>query len=310
MLIITIAGILVGISHLVHAGQASKLVTLPTSSKHTAFLVFLGTGTPSPNPQRQGPSLAVVANGKAYFVDAGVGLVRQSQAAVSERTIGALALEKLEIAFLTHLHSDHTLGLADLIFSPWPVRTAPLQLYGPVGTKSMAKNIEKAYAEDIYVRTHGPNPLPDNGHQVIVHEIHPGVVYSDENVRVTAFAVHHGIWKEALGYRFDAEGESIVFSGDTSPTQSVVDACNRCDILVHEVYAGDVGTPSRREYLSTFHTSAEELGEIAAQAHPKLLALTHILPMAGTDEAQLLGQIRQKYQGSIVVANDLDVISP
>jgi ribonuclease BN (tRNA processing enzyme) len=134
----------------------------------------------------------------------------------------------------------------------------------------------------------GPNPLPDNGYQVVVHEIHPGVVYANENLRVTPFAVYYGIWKEALGYRVDADGESNVFSGGTSPTQSVVNACNGCDILVHEVCAGDVGTPSGREYLSTFHTSAEELGEIAAQAHPKLLALTHILPMAGTDEAQLL----------------------
>jgi ribonuclease BN (tRNA processing enzyme) len=276
----------------------------------SVFVVFLGTGTPRPDPNRQGPSLAIVANGKAYIVDAGTGVVRQAAAAY-QRGIKALWANELDIAFLTHLHSDHTLGLPDLILTPWVMhRTVPLQLYGPAGTKAMADNIEKAYAEDIQVRIDGLEHQTTTGHQVVVHEIQPGVVYQDTNVKVTAFAVAHGSWKEALGYRFDANGKSIVISGDTRPVDSVVEACNGCDLLVHEAYSGTPGDADNAAYFSSFHTSAQQLGEIAAKAKPKLLIIWHYMPLGNTDQTKMMEEIRQAFHGAIVVANDLDVISP
>ena len=285
----------------------------PTSA-HGVFVVFLGTGMPRPDPGRQGPSLAIVANGKAYIVDAGVGLVRQAAAAYA-RGIKALHTDQLDIAFLTHLHSDHTLGLPDLIFTPWVMyRAAPLQLYGPSGTQAMVDNIEKAWAEDIDIRIHGLEHSTTNGHKVVVHEIQPGMVYQDANVKVTAFPGLHGSWKEALGDRFDADGKSIVISGDTRPAQSVVEACNGCDILIHEVYSG--GSRGSGEvtpgdaYFSSFHTSAGELGEIAAKARPKILVITHYVPRQNTDQTKMLEEIRKTFSGTVVVANDLDVISP
>lgn len=272
--------------------------------------MFLGTGMPRPDPQRQGPSLAVVANEKAYIVDAGTGIVRQAAAAY-ERGIEALRPNALDIAFLTHLHSDHTLGLPDLILTPWVMRRAvPLQLYGPVGTRAMADNIEKAYAEDIQVRIEGLEHQTTTGHQVVAHEIQPGVVYQDANVKVTAFAVKHGSWKEALGYRFDAGGKSIVISGDTRPVDSVVKACNRCDMLIHEVYSGDPGSAASAAYFSSFHTSAKELGDIAAKAKPKLLIVWHYVPLENTSESQMVDEIHENFHGLVIVANDLDVISP
>lgn len=265
---------------------------------------------PRPDPNRQGPSLAIVANGKAYIVDAGVGVVRQAAAAYA-RGINALRANQMEIAFLTHLHSDHTLGLPDLILTPWVMhRAVPLRLYGPTGTQAMADNIEKAWAEDIDIRVHGLEHNTATGYKVVVHEIQPGVVYQDANVKVTAFAVLHGSWKEALGYRFDADGKSIVISGDTRPTQSVVDACNGCDILIHEVYSGEYRDAGDRAYFSSFHTSAEELGEIAAKAQPKILIITHYVPLGNTDQTKMLESIRKQFNGSVVVANDLDVITP
>lgn len=282
------------------------------SAGRTVFVVFLGTGMPRPNPQRQGPSLAIVANGKAYIVDAGVGVVRQASAA-SERGFPALQASNLDIAFLTHLHSDHTLGLPDLILTPWVMRrTVPLQLYGPAGTRAMADNIEKAYAEDIQIRIEGLERENTAGHQVTVHEIQPGVVYQDANVKVTAFAVKHGSWKEALGYRFDADGKSIVISGDTRPVDSVVSACNGCDVLIHEAYAGSTGDAETAAYFSAFHTSALELGDVAAKAHPKLLVVTHYVSLGklGEDDARLANEIHEKFHGQIIIANDLDVISP
>jgi ribonuclease BN (tRNA processing enzyme) len=177
-------------------------------------IVILGSGYPAPDPNRHGPSLAIVANGKAYLVDAGTGIVR---------------------------HSDHTLGLADLIFTPWiRERTKPLRLYGPSGTKAMADHILEAYQEDIQVRTMGSERGNTTGYKVEARDVKPGLVYKDDNVTVHAFLVKHGSWKEAFGYRFDADGKSIVISGDTSPAESIIDACNGCDALVHEVYSGPV----------------------------------------------------------------------
>lgn len=285
----------------------------PTSA-HGVFVVFLGTGMPRPDPGRQGPSLAIVANGKAYIVDAGVGLVRQAAAAYA-RGIKALHTDQLDIAFLTHLHSDHTLGLPDLIFTPWVMhRPVPLRLYGPEGTQAMVNNIEKAWAEDIDIRIHGLEHNTTGAYKVVVHESQPGAVYQDANVRVTAFPVLHGSWKEALGYRFDADGKSIVISGDTRPAQSVVDACNSCDILIHEVYSADGRgggevTPDAA-YFRSFHISAEELGEIAAKARPKVLVITHYVPLGSSDQTEMLAGIRKKFNGPVVVANDLDVIAP
>jgi ribonuclease BN (tRNA processing enzyme) len=280
------------------------------SANHSVFVVFLGTGMPVPNPERQGPSLAIVANGKAYLVDAGTGVVRQAAAAF-QRGIKALWANQLDIAFLTHLHSDHTLGLPDLILTPWVMhRTVPLQLYGPVGTQAMADNIEKAYAEDIQIRIEGLEHQTTTGHRVVVHEIQPGVAYQDANVKVTAFAVKHGSWKEALGYRFDADGKSIVISGDTRPVDSVVEACNGCDILVHEVYSGTPGGADDAAYFSSFHTSAKELGKIAARARPKLLVVWHFVPLRDTNEAAMVEEIHETFHGPVLVANDLDVISP
>jgi ribonuclease BN (tRNA processing enzyme) len=274
------------------------------------FVVFLGTGMPVPNPDRQGPSLAIVANGKAYLVDAGTGIVRQAAAAY-QRGIKALWANELDIAFLTHLHSDHTLGLPDLILTPWVMhRTVPLQLYGPVGTQAMADNIEKAYAEDIQVRIEGLEHQTTTGHQVVVHEIQPGVVYQDANVKVTAFAVKHGSWKEALGYRFDVDGKSIVISGDTRPVDSVVEACNSCDMLVHEVYSGTPSGAADAAYFSSFHTSAKQLGEIAARAKPKLLVVWHYVPLRDTNQATMVDEIHETFHGPVLVANDLDVVSP
>lgn len=265
---------------------------------------------PAPNPERQGPSLAVVANGQAYLVDAGTGVVRQA-AAASERGIRALWASQLDIVFLTHLHSDHTLGLPDLILTPWVMhRAVPLQLYGPAGTAAMADNIEKAYAEDIRVRIEGLEQQTTTGHQVVTHEIQPGVVYQDPNVKVTAFAVRHGSWKEALGYRFDADGKSIVISGDTRPVDSVVEACNGCDMLVHEVYSGTPGGADDAAYFSSFHTSAKQLGEIAARARPKLLVVWHYVPLGDTSPTAAVDEIHEAFHGPIIVAGDLDVISP
>lgn len=286
-------------------------------SPSAPFVVFLGTGTPGPTPNRQGPSLAVVAGGKAYLADVGVGVVRQANAAYTNG-VRALDPRKLDIAFVTHLHSDHTLGLPDLILTPWVLgRKDPLQLYGPPGISAMAENILKAYVDDIHIRTTGLEQANTTGYKVNAHEIKPGVIYQDANVKVTAFAVRHGTWPLALGYRFDAAGKSIVFSGDTAPAESVVEACNGCDLLIHEVYVGSPANPDGgktpahwTEYMKTFHTSAAELAGIATRARAKTLVTTHLAFMSGATQADLISTLKKGYAGTVIVAHDLDVVSP
>ena len=288
-----------------------------SAESHSApFVVFLGTGTPGPTPNRQGPSLAVVAGGKAYLTDVGVGVVRQADAAFANG-VRALDPSKLDIAFVSHLHSDHTLGLPDLILTPWVLgRTAPLELYGPPGISAMAENILKAYTDDIHIRITGLEQANKTGYEVNAHEIKPGIIYQDANVKVTAFAVRHGSWPLALGYRFDAAGKSIVFSGDTAPAESVVEACSGCDLLIHEVYIGspDANSPRSPEhwaqYMKTFHTSAAELADIATRARAKTLVTTHLAFMGNATQADLIATLKKGYAGTVIVAHDLDVVSP
>lgn len=272
-------------------------------------VVMLGTGTPNADPERFGPAVAVVVGETSYLVDFGVGVVRR--AAAAERAgIRALGVTRLSRAFATHLHSDHTLGLADLILSPWVLeRETPLELYGPRGLRSMANHLVAAYGEDIRVRTTGGEPKHKYDPRIVnVREIVPGAVYRDERVTVTAFAVPHGV-SQAFGYRFQTADRTIVISGDTGADSRIEEQCRSCDVLVHEVYS-EAGLPSRppawQAYHKRYHTSSRQLGAIAARAKPALLVLYHQL-MWTSNEEELLKEVRSVYDGKVVSAHDLDV---
>ena len=291
--------------------RSSAVADQPAASPaHDGTLVvMLGTGTPNPDPERSGPATAVIAGGQAYLVDCGPGVVRRAEAAW-QRGIDELDMPGLTRLFVTHLHSDHTAGYADLILTPWVLgRERPLVVYGPPGIRSMTDHLLAAYAEDIDIRLHGNQPQNEPGIAVEAHEIAPGEVYQDENVKVTAFAVPHGGWEHAFGFRFDTADRSVVITGDTTPSDNVVEACSGCDVLVHEVCAkiGLDGRPSDwQAYHKASHTSGVELGEIAARARPKLLVLYHQL-MWGATEEELLTEIRRSFNGEVAFADDLDV---
>jgi ribonuclease Z len=272
-------------------------------------VVLLGTGTPNADPERFGPAVAVVVNDTPYVIDCGPGVVRRAAAAAG-KGVGGLSVEKLRRLFVTHLHSDHTAGLPDFILTPAVLeRDAPLEIYGPPGIKGMTDHILKAYSEDVEIRTHGLEPSKPRGYVVNVHEMKPGVIYRDENVTVKAFPVKHGSWKYAYGFRFETPDRVIVLSGDCAPSESVIEACNGCDMLIHEVYstAGFARRPPEwQRYHSKFHTSSKELAALAAKAQPKLLILYHQL-LWGTAPDQLLGEISESYSGQVVSGADLDI---
>lgn len=272
-------------------------------------VVLLGTGTPNAEPDRSGPAVAIVVDDTPYLVDLGPGVVRRAAAAF-QAGIEALDVSKLRLAFLTHLHSDHTLGYADFIFTPWVLeRDVPAEVYGPTGLQEMTDHLLAAYEKDIRVRLEGLEPANPDGYKVNVHEIEPGLVYEDENVRVTAFPVEHGAWTQSFGYRFETPDRTIVISGDTRPSPAIAEYCRGCDLLIHEVYsqAGFEGRdPVWQRYHAASHTSSLELGRIAAEAKPGLLVLYHQL-LWGSTPAELVDEIRQLYDGDIVYGRDLDV---
>lgn len=272
-------------------------------------VVLLGTGTPNADPNRFGPAVAIVVNDVPYVVDSGAGVVRRA-AAAAQNGVKGLAVASLRRLFITHLHSDHTIGLPDFIFTPAVLeRDAPLEIFGPPGTKRMTNHILKAFAEDISIRLKGLEPSKPRGYEVRTQDVKPGVVYKDANVTVKAFAVKHGSWANAYGYRFETADKVIVVSGDCAPSESIIEACNGCDVLVHEVYstAGFARRPPEwQRYHSNFHTSSKELAEIAAKAKPRLLVLYHQL-FWGTTSAELVDEMKKYYQGKVVSGNDLDI---
>jgi ribonuclease BN (tRNA processing enzyme) len=245
-------------------------------------VVLLGTGTPPADPDRSGPAAAIVVNGTPYLVDMGAGVVRRAKSAVADRGMNALEPTNLRVVFVTHLHSDHTVGYPDLILTPWVLgRRVPLEVYGPPGIKHMTEHVLEAYRADFSARSqhyeeklYAVGSFPE-GHGVNAHEIKPGVVYKDANVTVTAFATKHAM--DSYGYRFETADRRIVISGDTNPTQATIDACNGCDVLIHEVLTHDwlLRRPDFVNYAAKFHTTTSQLAELATKAKPRLLILYH-----------------------------------
>ncbi len=278
-------------------------------SEYRTKVVLLGTGTPNADPERSGPAVAIVVDSTSYLIDLGPGVVRRAAAAY-QAGIEGLQASRLRTAFITHLHSDHTLGYADFIFTPWVLeRDVPAEVYGPSGLQEMTDHLLAAYERDIRIRLDGLEPANSEGYKVNVHEIEPGLIYEDQLVQVTAFPVQHGSWSQAFGFRFDTPDRSIVISGDARPSPSIVQACQGCDVLIHEVYsqAGfEQRDPVWQTYHSNFHTSAPALGEIAAEARPGMLILYHQL-LWGATPSQLVEEIMVKYDGTIIYGNDLDV---
>ncbi len=275
----------------------------------TATVILLGTGMPYPDPSAQGPATAVTVGDRLFLFDAGAGVVRQMNAAKLPVRGGPVTA-----VFLTHLHSDHTLGLADVIFTSWVMgRRRPLPIIGPPGTRAMVDHLTAAYAEDIEVRTRGlERGIPD-GWRTRVREVTGGVVYDSAGVRILAVPVEHGSWKHAFGFRIEAPGKVIVLSGDTRPSAALERAAAGADLLVHEAYPGVRLKPEDRpggdlwpQYMRAFHASDEEVGRLAARAGVKQLVLHHLVRMGGTDAELLEGVRRGGYLGPAVIGKDLD----
>lgn len=272
-------------------------------------VILLGTGMPFPDPAAQGPATVVTVGTRIFLFDAGPGVMRQMTAARLPVRQGPVTG-----VFLTHLHSDHTLGLPDLVFTSWVMgRRRPLRIVGPTGTRVMLDHILAAWQADIDVRTKGLERAAPNGWKVDVRETTGGPVYDSAGVRISAIPVPHGNWKFAFGYRIEAPGKTVVISGDTRLSPALERAAREADILIHEVYPAARLKPEERvggdlwpSYMRSFHTSDVEVGQLAARAQPRLVVLHHIVRMGGTDEELLAGVRAGGFKGRVVIGHDLD----
>lgn len=275
-------------------------------------IIFLGTGNPNPDPNHSGVSILLLINNNPYIFDCGPGLVRNASK-LNPKYGGKFKgfdVKNLNKAFISHLHSDHTLGYADLILTPWVMgRNVPVEAFGPHGLKSMTKNILEAYKEDINIRLTGLEQANDIGWKVNVTEINEGIIYKDSNIIVEAFLVEHGNWKESYGFLIVTPDRKIVISGDCRPSKKLIEKSKGVDILIHEVYSAEklkTREPKWQKYHPQFHTSTYELGEIASQVNPTLLLLYHQLYW-GDSDIDLVNQIKTKWDGNVISAQDMDI---
>ena len=278
----------------VAVGQSQNKAQTLSAERTQTKVVLLGTGTPRPYPDRSGPATAIVVGERAYLVDFGPGVVRRA-AAAAEKGTPELESTNLKVAFLTHLHSDHT---------------TELDVYGPEGLEEMTKHVLEAWRQDIEIRTKGLEQR--NALVVRAHDVKSGFVYKDERMTVTAFRVPHGQWPEAFGYRFDTPGKSVVISGDTSPSEEIVAHCQPCDVLIHETYSPEsvLIMPDYKTYRAKYHTSTSELAEIANRTKPGILVVYHTSgrgPHGRIPDEQLLREIQKTYHGKVVIGHDLEV---
>jgi ribonuclease BN (tRNA processing enzyme) len=284
-------------------------------------IVMLGTGTPNALPDKSGPAIALVVGEQVYLLDCGPGVVRRAEAAVPFG-VPELVSKNLCRVFLTHLHSDHTAGLADLLLTPWVLgREQALQVFGPCGTYKMCHHLEQAYQVDIQNRVYGAEQANKQGIHIYAKEYKEGLFYEDEHIRIEAYPMLHPPF-EAYGFRITTPNGIIVFSGDTAPCLGIEQAAKGCDLLIHEVYSAkgvQTRTPKWYKYHTSVHTSELELAALVRVTQPKTLVLTHQLWMLGENEsgseitkesreAEVIVNIATEYHGQIISAQDLDTI--
>ena len=275
-------------------------------------VTLLGTGSPQPMVNRFGPGVLVQAGGQTLLIDCGRG--------VTQRLLQVgVKLGEANKLFLTHLHSDHVVGIPDLWLTGWleppfAQRKGSFQVFGPRGTKNMMENLEKAYEWDIQTRI-ADQKLAGENVAVSVTEIQEGVIYERDGVKVIAFEVDHGdLVKPAFGFRVDYHEHSAVISGDTRFNENLIQHAVGTDLLIHQVAAvrPELLTSPVFQVILAHHTKPEEAGVVFARTKPKLAVFYHfsllgtpqVKPMTEQEVVQLA---RKNYSGPIVAGEDLMV---
>ncbi len=263
-------------------------------------VTLLGTGSPRPSVDRYGPAVLVEVGGRYLLFDTGRGVVQRLQQL-------EVRVSDIHHVFLTHLHSDHITALDDVWLTGWIYqRPSPLNIYGPKGTESYIKSLKQAYSFDVQLRNQYSGLDLKSGVMTST-DIKPGVIYSENGIKVTAFLVNHKPVDPAYGYRIDFGERSVVISGDTTYSQSLVDHAMDVDLLVHEIMSVDSGILEknpRLQKIQRYHTNTTQLAKVLESAKPRVAVMTHVIAV-GVSEDEVLQQVNDNYQGELHMGEDL-----
>ena len=273
-------------------GIAISSFAAPASPQNLK-VTLLGTGSPRPVIERFGPSILVEAGKEKVLFDCGRGATQrlyQLKVPFNDVTL-----------FLTHLHSDHIVGIPDFYLTGWIFgRSTPLRVWGPAGTAEMMSHLEQAYQFDIHMRRDVDEKLPSQG-----------VVYQNGDLKVTAFTVDHAPIKPAFGYRVDYAGHSVVLSGDTRYSENLIRFAQGTDVLIHEVLdpeayraSDQMYSPEQKQKVINHHTTPEQAGTVFSQVKPKLAVYSHVVPF-NVNALDLVAHTRKTYAGPLEVGEDL-----
>jgi ribonuclease Z len=274
-------------------------------------VTLLGTGVPIPRPDRFGPATLVEAGEQKFLIDAGRGAaIRLYQLKIP--------IGRIDVQFLTHFHSDHTSGIPDVWLTGWlnshfGTRRTPYRVIGPMGTRELMENLERAYALDIKIRLADEKLAPAGVTTDVVEFDRDGMVYEKDGIRVIAFEVDHGdVIKPCYGYRFEYGGRVAVFSSDTRYNANVIKYGADADLLVHEVAcaAPELMKEACIQRIIAHHTTPRDAGRVFAQTKPKLAAYTHIVQLGSAQFApptidDIVAETRKTYDGPLAVGEDL-----
>ena len=272
-------------------------------------LILLGThGGPRVGGRRNNPSTLILVNGVPYVIDCGAGVSRQLVAA-------GVPLPRLRYLFLTHLHSDHMIEYGPLFYNAWVTGGGTVDGYGPPPLRDTTRAFWDYMKFDVETRM-ADEGRPDPRPMLVAHEIAPGLVMQNADVKVTCTTVAHPPVKQAYAFRFDARDRSIVISGDTNYSTNLIALAKGADVLVHEVLhppavdkivARIPNAATLRKHIIDSHTTPEDAGRVAAAAGVKTLVLSHFVPgddFGIPDETWTAG-VRKHFSGRIVLGRDL-----
>ncbi len=287
-------------------------------------VTLLGTGTPIPMLERRGPATLLEVGNARVLVDAGSGVVHRLLESGQPARRPPGSAPALTHIYLTHLHSDHIMGLPDLLWTGWIMDwwDTPPQIHGPAGTAEMMRRLVHTFDYDIRVR----NSL-DRINQLWetprTDEFIDDGVFESGDFRATSFRVDHNPVDQAFGLRFDADRGSVAFSGDTRPLETLARTCHGVDLLLHEVYDATLAQNQIRAATERFgkespqlraragvigyHTLSDDLGPIAALADTPHLVLNHVI--GPPDTLNMERDIRSNFSGTVTVGSDLQSFS-